>query len=259
LRMENKIGLITASASGMGRAGAIRLAAEGASVAVVDIDQNGIDETVATICASGGNAIGLKGDLRDDTFSRSIVSQTVEAFGGLDFVWAHAGHPGPSKLEDMDIEIFELAVDLNLRSMTLTTGAALPELRKRGGGALLFTASTGGLRGSPRSPVYSTMKFGVVGFARSLAKRVAGENIRANVICPGGVDTPMLRTFIARPDQDSTKGLDVEELVRTRRGEYPMGRPGRPEEVANAALFLLSDEASYVSGATLTVDGAMIA
>ncbi|MDI6029205.1 SDR family oxidoreductase [Corticibacterium sp. UT-5YL-CI-8] len=257
--MKDKIGIVTAAASGMGRAGAVRFASEGASVAVVDIDADGVHAVVAEIEKAGGKAIGLPGDLTDDAFSRGIVAETARAFGGLDFVWAHAGHPGPSRLEDMDLDVFDLAVNLNIRSMTLTTGAALPEMRKRGGGAMLYTASTGGLRGSPRSPIYSAMKFGVVGFARSLAKRVAHENIRANVICPGGVDTPMLRQFIARPDQDSTKGKDIEALVKSRRNEYPMGRPAEPEEIASAALFLLSDEASYVSGAALTVDGAMIA
>jgi NAD(P)-dependent dehydrogenase (short-subunit alcohol dehydrogenase family) len=259
MRMRNKIGLITAAASGMGKAGAIRFAMEGATVAVVDIDREAAAAVAGEINQAGGKALSLPGDLRDDAFSRGIVARTVEAFGGLDFVWAHAGHPGPSRLEDMDLDVFDTAVDLNIRSMTLTTAAALPEMRKRGGGSLLYTSSTGGLRGSPRSPVYSAMKFGVVGFARSLAKRVAHENIRANVICPGGVDTPMLRTFLARPDQDSTKGKDVEALLKSRHSEYPMGRPARPEEIANAALFLLSDEASYVSGVTLTVDGALIA
>lgn len=259
MRMQGRSGLVTAAASGMGRAGALRLAAEGAAVAVVDIDADGVRQVTAEIAAAGGRALPLHGDLTDDAFSRSIVAATVTAFGGLDFVWCHAGHPGPSRVEDMDMALFDLAVDLNLRSMALTTGVALPEMRRRGGGSLLYTASTGGLRGSPRSPTYSAMKFGVVGWARSLAKRVAADNIRANVICPGGVDTPMLRQFIARPDQDSTRGVDPETLVQGRNDAYPMGRPARPEEVAAAALFLLSDEASYVSGATLTVDGAMIA
>jgi NAD(P)-dependent dehydrogenase (short-subunit alcohol dehydrogenase family) len=257
--MKDKIGIVTAAASGMGRAGVLRFAREGAAVAVVDIDADGVKSVVETVRRNGGHAIGLVGNLRHDDFSKSIVAETVKAFGGVDFFWAHAGHPGPSRLEDMDLDVFDIAVDLNLRSMTLTTGAVLPELRRRGGGSLLYTSSTGGMRGSPRSPIYSAMKFGVVGFARSLAKRVAHENIRSNAICPGGVDTPMLRTFIARPDQESTLGKDVEELVKSRRGEYPMGRPAHPEEIANAALFLLSDEASYVSGATLTVDGAMVA
>ena len=150
---------------------------------------------------------------------------------------------------------YDLAMNLNLRSVLVTTEAALPELRARGGGSLLYTASTSGLSGSQFSPVYSAAKHGVVGFVRALAKRYAKEKIRANAICPGPIDTPMLRVFVARPDQQSTRGMDREELVRSRGGQTPMGRPGRPEEVANAALFLLSDEASCVTGAALAVDG----
>ena len=259
MRMSNRMGLVTAAASGMGRAGAIRFAQEGAAVAVVDIDKEGVDRVVAEITEAGGTAIGLAGDLTDDAFSKSIVHDTVKAFGGIDFAWLHAGHPGPAKVEEMDMDLWDLAVDLNLRTIALSTAEALPEMRKREGGAFLYTASIAGISGSPRSPVYSAMKFGVVGWARSLAKRIAPEQMRANVICPGGVDTPMLRTFIARPDQDSTKGIDVEEAVRTRRDAYPMGRPAIPDEQANAALFLLSSEASYVNGAVLPVDGAMTA
>ena len=155
---------------------------------------------------------------------------------------------------------FELAIDLNLRTILVTTEAAIPELRARGGGALLFTASTSGLVGSAFSPVYSMAKFGVVGFVRSLAKRLAAEKIRVNAICPGPIDTPMLRVFVARPDQQQAPGEeDKEALILRRAQQVPMRRTGKPEEIANAALFLLSDEASFVSGAALPVDGAATA
>ena len=128
-------------------------------------------------------------------------------------------------------------------------------MRARGGGALLYTASASGLQGSMFSPVYSAAKFGVVGMVKALAKRLAQEKIRVNAICPGPVDTPMLRVFVARPDQQSTQGMDKEELVLKRGGQTPMNRPGKPDEIANAALFLLSDEASFITGAALPVDG----
>src|SRR5258705_399736 len=128
-----------------------------------------------------------------------------------------------------------------------------------GGGALLYTASTSGIQGSAFSPVYSMAKFGIVGFVRSLAKRLAPEKIRANAICPGPIDTPMLRVFVARPDQQRTSGMDKEQLVVQRGQQNPMRRTGKPEEIANAALFLLSDEASFVSRAPLPVDGAATA
>ena len=255
MRLQNKIGIVTAAASGMGRAGALRFAQEGAAVGVVDIDRAGVEAVVAAITGAGGRALALAADLSQDEEARRIVKETARAFGGLDFVWNHVGHPGPAAVEGIDMKDYDLALTLNLRSVLITTEAALPEMRARGGGALLFTASTSGLVGSPFSPVYSAAKHGVVGFVRAMAKRYGRENIRVNAVCPGPIDTPMLRVFVARPDQQSTKGADKEALVRQRGGQNPLGRPGRPEEVANAALFLLSDEASFVTGATLAVDG----
>jgi NAD(P)-dependent dehydrogenase (short-subunit alcohol dehydrogenase family) len=255
MRLQNKIGIVTAAGSGMGRAGVIRFAKEGAKVAVVDVDGKSVDDVVKEITAAGGTAIGIAADLREDANAKRIVRETAKHFGGLDFVWNHLGHPGPASVEGLDMADFALAVDLNLRSQIVTTEAALPEIKARGGGSLLYTASTSGLQGSIFSPVYSAVKFGVVGFARALAKRVAKDGVRVNVICPGATDTPMLRVFVARPDQQSTMGRDPEQLVAQRAGQNPMGRPARPEEIANAALFLISDEASFITGVALPVDG----
>ncbi len=255
MQLANKIGIVTAAASGMGRAGAMRFAREGAAVAVVDIDSVKAAETVGAITRAGGRAFALCGDLCDEAFARSIVHDTVKHFGGLDFLWNHAGHPAAAAIEDLDLKDFDLAINLNVRSALATTIEAIPVLRARGGGSVLFTASSSGLVGSPYSPLYSTAKFGVVGLARSLAKRYGRERIRFNVICPGTTDTPMLRVFVARPDHAPTKGQDPEELVQKRGGLNPLGRMARPEEIANAALFLLSDEASFVNGIAMPVDG----
>jgi NAD(P)-dependent dehydrogenase (short-subunit alcohol dehydrogenase family) len=254
MRLAGKIGIVTAAASGMGRAGALRFAKEGASVAVVDLDAAGVEAVVGQITQAGGKAIGISGDLTDDAFARDIVRQTANAFGGLDFVWNHVGHPGPAAIEGIDMADFDIAISLNLRTVLVTTEAAIPEMRARGGGALLYTASTSGLVGSGFSPVYSMAKFGIVGFVRSLAKRLAPDKIRVNAVCPGPIDTPMLRVFVSRPDQQSPT-QDKEALIVQRSQQVPMKRTGKPEEIANAALFLLSDEASFVSGAALPVDG----
>jgi NAD(P)-dependent dehydrogenase (short-subunit alcohol dehydrogenase family) len=255
MRLKNKIGIVTAAASGMGRAGAIRFAAEGASVAVVDLDREATDIVVRQISAAGGRAIGLSGDLTNDEFARSIVRQTAKQFGGLDFVWNHVGTPGPASIEGLDWKDFDFAINLNVRTVLVTTEAALPELRARGGGSILFTASTSGLQGSPYSPVYNIAKFGVVGLVKGLAKRYGSENIRVNAVCPGTTDTPMLRVFVARPDSQMPAGETPETLVSKRGVLNPMRRVAQPEEIANAALFLLSDEASFVNGVALPVDG----
>lgn len=255
MRMQGKVGLVTAAASGMGRAGAIAFAREGAAVGVVDLDETGAQKVVDEIEAAGGRAIAIAGDLRDDGFSREIVRRTAKEFGGLDFAWNHVGHPGPASVEGIDMREYELAMDLNVRTVFVTAEAALPELRARGGGSLLFTASTSGLQGSPYSPIYSAAKFGIVGMTRAMAKRYAKEKIRVNCVCPGTTDTPMLRVFVARPDQQRTQGQDPEMLVQQRGGLNPMGRVGKPHEIAAAALFLLSDEASFVTGVALAVDG----
>ena len=136
----------------------------------------------------------------------------------------------------------------------MTTGAAIPQMRARGGGSILFTSSIAGLIGSPFSPLYSAAKWGVNGFMASLAGRLAADNIRVNSVCPGVIDTPMMKIFMARPDQET----DGEANLAMMKSMIPLQRVGRPEEVANTALFLLSDEASYITGVALPIDGGFV-
>lgn len=259
MRMKNKAGIVTAAASGMGRAGTLLLAREGASVLVVDRDAAGAARVADEITAAGGTAFAVGADLRDAAAATEIVAEAKGRFGGIDFLWNHLGHPGPAAVEQLDFADFDLAVDLNIRSQLASTIAALPELRARGGGSILFTASTSGLVASAFSPVYSSVKAGVIGLVRGLAKRYAKEGIRVNAVAPGPVDTPMAREFVDRKDQPATKGQDREELVQKFGAMTAMGRAGRPEEIGYAALFLLSDEASFVTGAVLPVDGGLVA
>ena len=135
MRLENKIALVTAAASGMGRAGVVRFAAEGAQVAVVDIDQAALDAVVKEVTDAGGDAVGINADLTKDDECHRIVDDTIDAFGGLDLLWNHVGHPGPSAVEEIDPDDYEIAMDLNVRSVFMTTGRAIPHLRQRGGAA----------------------------------------------------------------------------------------------------------------------------
>jgi NAD(P)-dependent dehydrogenase (short-subunit alcohol dehydrogenase family) len=154
MRLEGKIALITAAASGIGRAAAVLFAREGAAVAVADIDTGRIRDTVDEIVKAGGRAHGIPCDLTREADARRIVGEAVAAFGGLDVLWNNVGHPGPGRVEDIDMDDYDLAMTLNLRSVLLTTSEAIPALRARGRGSILFTSSIAGIYGSPFSPVY---------------------------------------------------------------------------------------------------------
>ncbi|MEE2692742.1 MAG: SDR family oxidoreductase [Pseudomonadota bacterium] len=258
MRMKGKSGIVTAGASGIGRSGALRLAKEGARVAVVDLDKAAADELVRAIRQSGGEATALVGDLSSEAFARSIADDAFAAFGQLDFLWNHVGVPGPSAFEDLDMDDYDRAFNLNVRSSVATTIAAVPYLRRAGGGSVLFTASTSAILGSPLSPVYSATKAAIVGLTKSLAKRFGPDNIRLNCVSPGSTDTPMLREFFNRGDSARTAS-DVEDVIKTRSSAYPLRRIATPEDIANAALFLLSDEASFITGTMLVVDGGLTA
>ncbi len=251
MRLENKVAMISAAASGMGRAGALLFAKEGAKVVAVDIDEQRVNAVAQAVKDQGGEAIAVVADLTKDDESKRIVHAAVDGFGGLDVLWNHVGHPGPGRIEGVDMGDYALAMDLNVRSVLVTTAEALPALRARGGGNILFTASIAGLAGSPFSPIYSAAKFGVVGLMQSMACRYAPENIRVNAVCPAPIDTPMLDIFMKRPD---TQGNREENEARMKQA-IPLGRVGRPEEVAAAALFLCSDESSFITGVALPIDG----
>lgn len=254
MRLKNKRAIVTAAGSGMGRAGCVLFAREGASVVIVDIDEAGARGTAEAVKAAGGTAHVIVADLLQADECRRIVHEGAKRLGGLDLLWNHAGMPGPAEVEDVDLDAYERAMSLNVRSGFLSTGAAVKYMREAGGGSILFTASVAGLVGSMMAPVYSGAKFGVVGMAMSLAQRFAADKIRVNALCPGLTDTPMLPKFVNRNNDPSVQ----EENTRKLNAAIPMGRPGRPEELAHAALWLLSDDASYVTGIALPVDGGYV-
>lgn len=255
MRLKNKLAVITAAASGMGRAGCEVFAREGATVFAIDIDQKRLDEVVASVEKAGGKAFGLVADLLDPAVCRDAIAKAAAQMGGIDVIWNHAGIPGLRDVENLDLVEYARSMDLNIRTGLVMTGAAIPHMRKRGGGSVVFTASTAGLVGASVSPVYSAAKFGVVGMGKSLALRYATEKIRVNVVCPGPIETPMFPQFF---DPNASKEVAAEAQAKTV-AAIPLGRMGQAIEVANAALWLASDESSFVTGITLPVDGGFTA
>ncbi|WP_336812982.1 SDR family NAD(P)-dependent oxidoreductase [Bosea sp. MMO-172] len=251
MRLGGKLAIITAAASGMGRAGCKLFAENGATVAAIDIDRERLEQVVAEIKAAGGRAIALQADLSSPEACKDVMKAAIAELGGLDVLWAHAGIPGPAAVEDVDLAEYRRAIDLNITSALICAGEAAPAMRARNGGAIVFTASVSGLVGSPASPVYSAAKFGVVGLAKSLAQRFAPDGIRVNAVCPGLTETPMKAVFLGRSDDDEGR----ESLERRVMASIPLGRVARPEEIAHGALWLASDDASYVTGVALPVDG----
>ncbi|SMH37233.1 SDR family NAD(P)-dependent oxidoreductase [Azospirillum agricola] len=251
MRLKGKLAVITAAASGMGKAGVELFVREGATVAAVDINEGALNDLAATL---GSAVIPVVADLSTVDGVKASIAAAAERLGGIDVMWAHAGIPGPASVEDMDLDQYHLAIALNLTSAVVAAGEVARHMRARGGGSLIFTASVSGLVGSMFSPVYSAAKFGVVGLTKSLAQRFAPDGIRVNVVCPGPIDTPMLPGFVARGDDTAQAAENERKLL----GAVPLGRVGKPSEVAHAGLWLASDDSSYVTGVALPVDGGFL-
>jgi NAD(P)-dependent dehydrogenase (short-subunit alcohol dehydrogenase family) len=253
MRLQDKLAIVTAAASGMGREGVRRFVREGARVAAIDISAKALDALVAEIGAE--KVMPITADLSTPEGARGSIDQAVAALGGADILWAHAGMPGPASVENLDMDAYRKAIDLNITSAALGAGQVAPHMRARGGGSILFTSSISGLVGSMMSPIYSAAKWGVVGLGKSLALALAGDNIRVNVVCPGLADTPMKLGFTGRSGDPAEAAANEARLVAA----VPMGRLVKPGEVADAALWLASDEASFVTGVALPVDGGFTA
>ncbi|MGB3865957.1 MAG: SDR family oxidoreductase [Xanthobacteraceae bacterium] len=255
MRLANKLAVITAAASGMGRAGVEIFLKEGARVAAVDVNADALAKLSADMKAAGHPIETVQADLSKPEQMRGSVNEAASRLGGIDIMWAHAGIPGPGGVENLDLDAYQAAMTLNVTSATLAAGEVIGHMRKRGGGSLIFTSSVSGLVGSMFSPVYSAAKFAVVGLTKSLAQRFAPDGVRVNVVCPGLADTPMKIGFTGR----SGDPVEAEENQKRLLASVPMGRLCRPEEAAYAALWLASDEASFVTGVALPVDGGFTA
>ncbi|APH73758.1 SDR family NAD(P)-dependent oxidoreductase [Aquibium oceanicum] len=251
MRLEGKLAVITAAASGMGRAGVELFLEQGARVCAVDVNAAGLDALRRDLDPSGERLSTVEADLGSPDGARGSIHDAAGKLGGIDVLWAHAGIPGPGGIEHLDVGEYQKAFALNVRSATLAAGEVIGHMRKRGKGSIIFTASVSGMVGSMWSPVYSSCKFAVVGLTKSLAQTFAPDNVRVNVVCPGLADTPMKVGFTGRGVSAEAAAAAEAKMMTM----IPLGRLVKPMEVAHAALWLASDDASFVTGIELPVDG----
>jgi NAD(P)-dependent dehydrogenase (short-subunit alcohol dehydrogenase family) len=257
MRLDDKVALVTGGGSGIGRSTAVIFAKEGAKVVVSDVDEAHAVETVEEVRASGGAAMAAVGDVASNQDAERMVRATVQAYGRLDILVNSAGISRMNALPEgaSPEEIWDRVMDVNLKGTYLMSWHAVPEMERSGGGSIVNLASVIALVAYPLiagtgggfNP-YAPSKSGVVGFTRNLAVDLAAKGIRVNCICPGYIVTSMTRAV--------TENAEIREQLEQR---HPIGRLGRPEEIAYAALFLASDESSFVTGVPLPVDGGFTA
>jgi NAD(P)-dependent dehydrogenase (short-subunit alcohol dehydrogenase family) len=246
--LDGKIALVTAGGSGMGRESCVRMAAEGAHVIVTDLDEAAAHSTAEAIMAVGGGAEAIRLDVSDLTEAAAVADRIFSRHGKLDVLFNHAGLPGPAGLE-ITLEQWDRTVNVNVRGAFFLTSYLLPALRAAGAASIIYTASAAGLVGSQFSPLYSLVKGGLVNFTRAAALGLAKDGIRANAICPGSTDTPMLPDFFAGASASD------EDLKAAAVALIPAGRLGTPRDVAEAVVFLASDASSFITGVALAIDG----
>jgi NAD(P)-dependent dehydrogenase (short-subunit alcohol dehydrogenase family) len=249
---EGKVALVTGAASGIGRAVATLFARHGMAVSIVDLDEVGARAVAETIRHSGGRARSIAADVSRADDCRSVVEVTVEAFGRLDLLVNNAGIIRRATIVDTTEEQWDRVMAVNVKSIFLLSKYAVPEIAACGGGAIINISSGWGLKGGPRAAAYCASKGAVVQLTRAMAIDHAAQNIRVNCICPGDTDTAMLRHEARQLGEPEDRFL-AEAAVR------PLGRIGRPEDIANAAWFLATDQSAFVTGTTLVVDGGGLA
>jgi NAD(P)-dependent dehydrogenase (short-subunit alcohol dehydrogenase family) len=246
-----KVALVTGGASGIGRAAALIFAREGAQVAIADVDRDGGEAAAADIEEAGGEALFIGADVTREENVATMVARTVERFGGLDIALNNAGGPGRyASVTDVTAEDWANVLALNMTAIWLCMKYEIPELEKRGGGAIVNTASRNGDSAAPNLFAYTAAKHGVIGMSRSAALDLARRNIRVNALQPGFTMTPMVEMALRGSGMIAAGNIEA---------RVPMGRWGRPEEPAEAAVWLCSERASYVTGTTLVVDGGVSA
>jgi NAD(P)-dependent dehydrogenase (short-subunit alcohol dehydrogenase family) len=249
-RVDGKIALVTGAGSGIGRATALVFAREGAKVVVADVVVDGGEETVRQIKAAGGEAIFVKADMAKAAEVEAMVQKAVATYGRLDCAHNNAGIEGATgRTADYREEDWNRVIGINLTGVWLCMKHEIAQMLKQGGGAIVNTASDAGLLGVPQMPAYVASKHGVVGLTKTAALEYAKSGIRVNAVCPGVIKTPMVERIT------SQRAGRAERMAAAE----PVGRMGKPEEIAEAVVWLCSEAASFVTGLPMPVDGGIAA
>ena len=253
---DDKTVIITGGALGIGSATAAEFALEGARVAIADVNAEAGQAAVSQIEADGGECILVEADVGRATECKRVVAETVAAYGGVDILFNNVGIQNPASyhnVENTSEEIWDRILDVNLKSAFLMSKYAIPEIRKKGGGVIVNTASVQGLQSMKLVPAYAASKGGILSLTRQMALDYAEENIRVLAVCPGTIDTNMVRTAAA------AAGGDIDATVHEWGRSHPIGRVGTGQDIANVVLFLASDKASFMTGEHVCVDGGYMA
>jgi NAD(P)-dependent dehydrogenase (short-subunit alcohol dehydrogenase family) len=251
-QLYGKTALITGGASGIGRATALLFASEGAAVGIVDLNQEPGQEVAREISTAGGRAIFERADVTRSADCRGVVERIVHEFGGIHILFNNAGIIRRASIVEISEEDWDAVMAVNVRSVFLMSREVIPIMARAGGGSIINTASGWGLAGGPRAVAYCASKGAVVLLTKAMALDHGRQKIRVNCICPGDTDTPMLRN-------EARQLGEVEDRFLADAASRPLGRMGKPEEIAQAALYLASDAASFVTGTALVVDGGGLA
>jgi 2-hydroxycyclohexanecarboxyl-CoA dehydrogenase len=243
-RFDDQVAIVTGGASGIGQATARRLAEEGAAVVIADVNGEGADGVAKSISEGGGRAIALQVDVTDAPGVRAMTERAITAFGKIDILVSNAGWDRAGPFADTDEELWDRVIAINYRGHLATCHAALPYMRERGGGRIVTVASDAGRVGSSGEVVYSGAKGAVIAFTKGLAREVARYGINVNCVAPGLVDTPLLAGM-------------PEKLIAAIVRSIPLRRTGVPDEIAAAICFFASDDAAYITGQTLSVNGGL--
>jgi NAD(P)-dependent dehydrogenase (short-subunit alcohol dehydrogenase family) len=246
-RLEGKVAVITGAARGQGRATAIRMAEEGCAVAVTDIDAAGLAGTADAVMALGGGVVSYAGDITQPETIETLVELAVDRLGRIDVLHNNAGILGAGPLELCDLAAFDRVMHVNCYAQLLAIQRVLPEMRRAGGGSIINVSSIGGLVALPQLSVYCASKAAVIGLTRAVAYEVAADGIRCNVICPGGVDTPMADAALASFE-------DRDQALELLTGRQMFKRFAQPGEIAELVVFLASDASSFMTGATVPIE-----